>query len=57
MMEIPKLKGNPFQKDDFSDVSANSFERTFNLEKAKLIRISMWLLVLANAINCLIIGT
>ena|GEM_PF-5281313 len=56
-MEIPQLKGNPYQSEGFKEKDGNSFESTFNLEKAKLIRIGMWLLVLAHVVNCFIVAT
>ena len=55
-MEIPQLKGNPYQSEGFKEKDVNSFESTFNLEKAKLIRTGMWLLVLAHVFNCFIVG-
>ena len=56
-VEIPQLKGNPYQSEGFKEKDVNSFESTFNLEKAKLIRTGMWLLVLAHVFNCFIVGT
>ena len=55
-MQIPKLKGNPFQADDYEELKETSFESTFDLSQAKSTRIAMWLLVSGNAINCFITG-